>query len=185
MKNLEQPVSSESTALIVVDEDDNILEYKNHAECHDGDGILHRAFSIFIFNAGNQLLLQKRSKHKRLWPLYWSNSCCSHPRKGETSQTAAGRRLQEELGISTPLKFAFKIRYQAAYEDKGSEFEMCSVYVGRSNEDVTANVKEIAEWKFVDVPAFEEDMAEYPARFTPWIKIEWEYLRSKYLMLLE
>ncbi len=185
MKNFNHPVSSERAALIEVDEDDNILGYKNHAECHDRDGILHRAFSIFIFNAGNQLLLQKRSKHKRLWPLYWSNSCCSHPRKGEASQIAAQRRLKEELGISTPLRFAFKTRYQAAYEDKGSEFELCSVYVGQSNKPVIANVIEIAEWKYMEVAGFEKAMADHPAQFTPWIKIEWEYLRSKYLMLLE
>ena len=92
-------VSFDNEKLILVDKYDNVLGYKSKAECHEGEGILHRAFSIFIFNDKNQLLLQKRSAKKLLWPLYWSNSCCSHPRKGENYETATHRRLKEELGL--------------------------------------------------------------------------------------
>ena len=83
MTNNNNIVSFDDEKLIVVDKDDNILDYKTKAECHAGKGILHRAFSIFIFNEKKQLLIHKRSGSKQLWPYFWSNSCCSHPRKGE------------------------------------------------------------------------------------------------------
>jgi len=179
-----QPVSPSQAELIVVDRNDNIQGYKTHAQCHDGDGILHRAFSIFIFDDANRLLMQKRSRYKRLWPLYWSNSCCSHPRRGETTAIAAHRRLKEELGISAPLRYVFQFRYQATDADRGSESELCSVYLGRTNGTITADDKEIAKWKFIDVGEFEKELAESPDRFTPWIKIEWEFLRNRYLTLI-
>ena len=97
-------VSFDDEKLILVDKDDNVLGYKDKLSCHEGDGILHRAFSIFIFNKKKQLLLQKRSDQKLLWPLFWSNSCCSHPRQGEDYETAIHRRLKEELNIDTELK---------------------------------------------------------------------------------
>ena len=90
-------VSSESEALILVDENDREIGFSSKDSCHDGPGILHRAFSLFIFNTAGELLLQQRSAGKRLWPLYWSNSCCSHPRAGETMELAVNRRLQQEL----------------------------------------------------------------------------------------
>ena len=98
-------VSFDDEKLIIVDEHDNVLGYKSKAEAHEGSGILHRAFSLFIFNDKRELLIQQRSQKKPLWPLYWSNSVCSHPRKGEDYKSAVNRRLQEELGISTPLFF--------------------------------------------------------------------------------
>ena len=81
--------------LLIVNKKDEILRSETKEKCHEGKGILHRAFSVFIFNNKNQLLLQKRSKFKLLWPLYWSNSCCSHPKKGENIQSAAKKRLKE------------------------------------------------------------------------------------------
>jgi len=176
--------SSPQAKLIIVDKNDNIQGYKTHAQCHDGNGILHRAFSVFIFNGSNRLLMQKRSPHKRLWPLYWSNSCCSHPRRGETTVIAAHCRIKEELGISTPLRYVFKFRYHAVDADRGSESELCSVYLGRTNATVAANADEIADWKFMDVGDFEKGLAEQPERYTPWIHLEWEYLRSRYQALL-
>ena len=129
-----QQVSFDDEMLILVDEKDNITGYKNKLECHEGEGILHRAFSIFIFNDAGELLLQKRSAQKHLWPNYWSNSCCSHPRKGEELENATQRRLAEELGISTPLKHLFTFQYYAPYKNIGSEREMCAVFIGKSND---------------------------------------------------
>ena len=117
-------VSSESEELILVDASDNELGFLGKEECHDGDGILHRAFSLFVFNTHGELLLQKRSAEKRLWPLFWSNSCCSHPRKGESMQVATHRRLQEELSIEASLEFIFKFSYRAQFGDFGSENEL-------------------------------------------------------------
>ena len=78
----DEVVSDEDESLVLVDEDDREVGFLSKAVCHDGDGMLHRAFSLFVFNRRGELLLQRRSANKRLWPLYWSNSCCSHPRRG-------------------------------------------------------------------------------------------------------
>lgn len=173
-------VSFDNEKLILVDEQDNILGYKDKLECHEGEGILHRAFSIFIFNKNNQLLLQKRSKQKLLWPLYWSNSCCSHPRKGEKYETAVHRRLKEELGIDTELIFLFKFQYRANFNNIGSENELCSVYIGKSDDQIIVNDNEIAEWKFIDIDQMEKDMEKHPDQFTPWFKMEWERIKKEF-----
>jgi isopentenyl-diphosphate delta-isomerase len=123
-------------------------------------------------------LLQKRSAGKALWPLYWSNSCCSHPRPGETTHQAAHRRLSEELGISTPLTFLFKFAYQARFNDVGSENELCSVFIGQSDHPIQADPAEIDAWRFVSIPELEAEMDQNPDRFTPWFKIEWRRLRQ-------
>ena len=143
-------VSFDSELLILVDENDNEIGNKSKAECHDGQGILHRAFSLFIFNAEGKLLLQQRSADKRLWPKYWSNSCCSHPRQGESMDEAIQRRLHQELGMTSTLKFLYKFQYQAPFGDLGSEHELCWVYIGYSEDKVRANENEIAAWRFID-----------------------------------
>lgn len=185
MKKNNKMVSSEQESLIVVDEQDRILGYRSKAECHDDDGILHRAFSIFIFDPEMQLLIQKRAAQKRLWPLYWSNSCCSHPRKGEELEIALQRRLDEELGLTTPLKFLFKFQYHARYQDSGSEREVCSVFAGKSNRTIAANPNEIAEWRFVDINHLEENIHKNPEHFSPWFKMEWERIRRNHLKEIE
>jgi isopentenyl-diphosphate delta-isomerase len=181
MTQNDQVVSFDDEKLIVVDENDKVLGFKTKTECHAGKGILHRAFSIFIFNDENQLLIQKRSDSKQLWPLYWSNSCCSHPRKGETVEEASHRRLKEELGIETQLKFLFKFQYAAPFGDIGSEKEMCSVLVGRSNNSIAPNRNEIAEWKYMGWEELDNDIGENPADYTPWFKMEWERIRTDHL----
>jgi isopentenyl-diphosphate delta-isomerase len=173
-------VSFNNEKLILVDKNDNVLGYKSKIDCHKGKGILHRAFSIFIFNDKNQLILQKRSNQKLLWPLYWSNSCCSHPRKGEDYDTAIHRRLKEELGIDTELKYLFKFQYQASFENKGSENELCSVYIGRSNDTISTNDNEIAEWNFIDIDEMEDEMKKHPEHFTPWFKMEWHKIKKEF-----
>ena len=112
-------VSFEDEKLILVDENDNAIGYENKDVCHNGAGILHRAFSIFIFNSNNELLLQQRHTDKRLWGAFWSNSCCSHPRKGESYPQATVRRLKEELGLDTKLRYLYRFQYQASFGDKG------------------------------------------------------------------
>ena len=166
--------------LILVDEKDNVLGYESKKECHEGEGLLHRAFSIFIFNDKNELLLQKRSFSKSLWPLHWSNSVCSHPRRGETYHEAARRRLREELGFETPLQALFKFQYRASFKNIGSENEMCFVFIGKANGMVQADLNEIAEWKYIDAAFLTEDMLNYPNLYTPWFKMEWERIRKEY-----
>ena len=112
-------VSSESEKLILVNDRDEPVGSMSKGEVHDGAGILHRAFSLFIFDAEGRLLLQRRSADKRLWPLFWSNSCCSHPRVGESMDVATSRRLSQELGISAQLEFVYKFMYQATFSSDG------------------------------------------------------------------
>ena len=174
-------VSFEDELLIVVDEQDNPVDYKTKAECHDGEAILHRAFSLFIFNSEHELLLQKRSKDKRLWPLYWSNSCCSHPRKGESMELATQRRLEQELGLRTSLTYLYKFTYFAPFGEKGSERELCWVYIGKSDEQVQVNPTEIAEWQYVSIPELNAALESHPENYTPWFKMEWERLQQDFI----
>lgn len=171
-------VSSEAEELILVDEDDRTVGYRSKAGCHDREGLLHRAFSVFIFNRQGEVLLQQRAAGKRLWPLYWSNSCCSHPRRGESMDEAVQRRLDQELRITCPLRFLYKFQYQARFGDEGSEHELCSVYIGRSDDLVRANATEINDCRYVLPDALDWELESNPDAFTPWFKLEWPQVRD-------
>jgi isopentenyl-diphosphate Delta-isomerase len=167
-------ISADSDALILVDEADREVGFLSKASCHDGQGILHRAFSLLIFNDRGELLLQQRAPSKRLWPLFWSNSCCSHPRRGETMEAAIKRRLYEELGLSCPLHFLFKFRYQAQFGSSGAEHELCSVFIASCTEAVRINRNEIVGWRWITPEALQVAMsAEGAEQFTPWFRLEW------------
>jgi isopentenyl-diphosphate delta-isomerase len=136
---------------------------------------------LLIFNGSGELLLQQRSARKRLWPLYWSNSCCSHPRRAESMEAAIHRRLKEELGLICPLHFLFKFQYQAQFDAVGAERELCSVYIGRCNGRVTVDPAEIHAWRWVDTATLEAEMAGPEAvRFTPWFRLEWQRVRREH-----
>ncbi|HEX9876917.1 MAG TPA: isopentenyl-diphosphate Delta-isomerase [Gammaproteobacteria bacterium] len=174
-------VSDSAEELILVDEQDREIGAKSKGECHAGLGILHRAFSIFVFNSRNELLLQKRSSEKPLWPNYWSNTCCSHPRVGETMDQAVKRRLAQELGIDCPLTYLYKFKYNAKYGSLGSEREFCWVYYGHHEGDLDVNLNEVADWRFVDVESLDAELAASADRFTPWLRLEWAELKEAYL----
>jgi isopentenyl-diphosphate delta-isomerase len=161
-------------ALILVDESDHGVGYLSKVLCHEGRGVLHRAFSLLIFNSSGELLIQQRARTKRLWPGYWSNSCCSHPRGRETMEQATQRRLREELGLRCPLQFLFKFQYQAQFDATGAENELCSVFIGRATGPVTVNEEEILDWRWIDIESLQHDMAARgAASFTPWFMLEW------------
>ena len=141
--------------------------------CHEGRGILHRAFSLLIFNDRGELLIQQRSASKRLWPLFWSNSCCSHPRRAETMEQAIHRRLYEELGIRCPLRFLFKFQYQAQFDATGAEHELCSVFIGRCTDSVKIDAGEIFAWRWIAPEALQRELAGGGGNFTPWFMLEW------------
>jgi isopentenyl-diphosphate Delta-isomerase len=166
-------VSSDDEQLILVDSDDREIGFLAKADAHLGRGTLHRAFSLFVFNPAGELLLQQRANCKRLWPGYWSNTCCSHPRRGEKMHSAIRRRLHEEFGLRAELEFLFKFHYQTQYDAQGAEHELCWVYAGRSAEPPRANVHEIAAWRYVTPRALQSEIASAPETFTPWFKLEW------------
>jgi isopentenyl-diphosphate Delta-isomerase len=167
--------AAEAEPLILVDEADREIGHMDKAQCHVGSGVLHRAFSLLIFNRNGELLIQQRSAAKRLWPLYWSNSVCSHPRRAESMESAIHRRLAEELGLSCPLHFLFKFQYHAQFDAQGAEHELCSVYAGRCNAPVRINRGEISAWRWIAPAALQAEMAgPEAAGFTPWFRLEWE-----------
>jgi len=180
MDNAHRIVSSEAEELILVDEQDNEAGFLSKAQAHDGSGVLHRAFSVFLFNDAGELLLQQRATSKRLWPGFWSNSCCSHPRRGETMDVATRRRLSDELNFETELEYVYRFCYVAAFGDVGSENELCHVYLGKATGDVRPNRSEIESVRFLSPEALSAEMQEAPGRFTPWFRQEWEELLANY-----
>ena len=171
-------VSFDNEALIIVDAQDRILGHGTKAELHQGTGTLHRAFSIFLFNDAGHVLLQQRSADKPLWPEFWSNTCCSHPRRGESYGIATRRRLKEELGVEAPLRFTHRFRYQAQFSAEGAEHELCSVYVGRIDGDPKPNPQEVSDWQWISPSALDGWLETNPQNLTPWFKLEWAALRS-------
>jgi len=166
--------------LILVDENDNEIGTSEKVDCHLGRGLLHRAFSVFLFNPDGQLLIQQRSEQKMLWPLYWANSCCSHPRAGENTASAARRRIREELGVSSELNFLYKFIYHAEYDDIGSEYENCWVYVGHFDGELDIDSAEIADWKFVTPEQLTADIETDPDSYSPWLKLEWAHINKEF-----
>jgi len=180
----EEIVSFDSEPLILVDSNDQETGTLDKAACHDGDGLLHRAFSLFIFNDDGELLLQQRAPGKRLWPGFWSNSCCSHPRAGEAMDLAITRRLEQELGMVATLNFAYKFEYQASFGDSGSEHELCSVYLGSSESTPRRNKTEIEAYRWITRAALDSWLTETPEQFTPWFKLEWQTLQADHSEML-
>lgn len=178
--------AADRDSLILVDEADHGVGHLSKVLCHEGRGILHRAFSLLIFNGNGELLLQQRSASKRLWPSYWSNSCCSHPRRAETMEAAIQRRLYEELGLRCPLRFLFKFQYQAQFDETGAENELCSVFIGRSSAPVKINHDEILAWRWVSPEALTREMAAGAGNFTPWFILEWDRIwRDHHAQMLD
>lgn len=173
-------VSFDDEPLILVNRDDEVVGHQDKLACHNNAGILHRAFSVFLFDARGRVLLQKRSAIKRLWPKFWSNSCCSHPRRGETVDGAAHRRTFEELGVQTQLQFCFKFVYQVPYLDEGGEYEMCSVYIGRLDGEFSVNDNEVEATQWMDADALDKAIEQHAELYTPWLKMEWPRLRREH-----
>ena len=177
-------VSSETEQLILVDDNDIEIGHIDKSSAHDAGGLLHRAFSLFIFDPEGRLLMQQRSAGKRLWPHYWSNSCCSHPRRGETMEEATGRRMRDELNIQAELEFVYKFTYQASYGDLGAENELCWVYLGRTGDVIVPNRNEIADTRSMSASELQQELDSNPAQFTPWFKLEWQQLKEDHAEVL-
>lgn len=168
--------------LILVDEADREIGTLPKTECHLGGGTLHRAFSVFLFDADGRVLIQERAAGKMLWPGYWSNSCCSHPRPGETTEAAAQRRVREELHVECRLGFLYKFRYQAAFGSIGSEHELCYVYAGYATGNISTDPLEIAAIRWLTPDELSREIAAEPERFSPWMKLEWQQITASHLV---
>ncbi len=177
---IREPVSFAADWLIRVDSADRTLGFERKDRCHEGAGRLHRAFSVFLVDAAGRVLLQQRSAGKLLWPGFWSNSCCSHPRRGETVAEAARRRVHEELGLHAALEPLFAFEYRASYLTVGSEYELCHVLVGRAAGEPAPHPDEVADWRFVPAGTLDRELHDQPERYTPWLRLEWQRLRAEH-----
>ncbi len=163
-------MDSNTIEVILVNSEDEVQGKMEKISAHQL-GMLHRAFSVFIFNDKGEMLIQKRAKEKYHSAELWSNTCCSHPLPNENSLDAAVRRLKEEIGISVPVEFAFSFEYRAEFENGLVENELDHVFVGFSNNPGIINPNELSESKFVALPDLFNDLNKHPEKYTVWFKI--------------
>ena len=156
--------------VILVDELDNVVGSMDKMEAHR-KGILHRAFSILIFNSGGELLLQKRSKDKYHSGGLWTNACCSHPAPDESMEDATRKRLKHEMGIDLQPEFAYKFIYESKLDKDLIEHELDYVFTGVYNGIPVVNKTEVEDWKFVEVKSLRKDIDQHPDRYTVWFKL--------------
>ncbi len=157
--------------VVLVDGEDNDIGTEEKYAAHRYPAKLHRAFSVFILNDKNQLLITKRNKEKKTWPGFWSNTVCSHPRLNEPVILGAQRRLEEEMGFTCDLDFLFKFQYDAKYDKDWGEHELDHVFIGHYNGQVKPNPGEIDDIAFVDLEDLKKDIELNSGKYTPWFKM--------------
>ena len=156
--------------VVLVNEHDEQIGLMPKMEAHK-KAVLHRAFSVFIFNAKNELMLQQRAAHKYHSPLLWTNTCCSHQRDGESNIDAGTRRLQEEMGFTTPLKETTSFIYKAPFDNGLTEHELDHIMIGNYEDDPIINTDEVEDWKWMPLEEVKQDISVQPALYTAWFKI--------------
>lgn len=156
--------------VILVDTNDEPLGLMDKMAAHE-QALLHRAFSVFVLNDKNEVMLQQRASHKYHSPLLWTNTCCSHQRAGESNIQAGKRRLEEEMGFKTELKELFHFIYKAPFDNGLTEHELDHVMIGYSNTAPKINPEEVESWKWMKIEAIKKDMEVHPEIYTVWFKI--------------
>ena len=156
--------------VILVNRNDEQIGLMPKLEAHE-KAVLHRAFSVFVLNNKNEIMLQQRAQHKYHSPLLWTNTCCSHQRDGETNLQAGNRRLQEEMGFATELKELFHFIYKAPFDNGLTEHELDHVMIGYYNDEPKINPDEVENWKWMGIEDVQKDMQLHPGIYTIWFKI--------------
>jgi len=166
MKNM-----NNNQKVVLVDKNGKTLGLKDRLKVHKRPVPLHKAVSVLIFN-GNKVLIQKRAKNKKTWPLHWSNTSCTHPQPEESYISAAKRRLTEEMGIDTKLKRKKRLIYKASIGKTWGENEYDWIFTGEYKGEVKVDPKEVVEYKWIDISKLKKDINKKPSKYTPWfIKI--------------
>lgn len=160
----------EEEKVILVNENDEPIGLMPKMEAHER-AVLHRAFSVFVLNDKNELMLQQRAADKYHSALLWANTCCSHQRENETNIEAGNRRLQEEMGFNTKLKELFSFIYKAPFDNGLTEHELDHVMIGYYNGKPTINPDEVEDWKWMDIDEVRKDIQQNPNIYTAWFKI--------------
>jgi isopentenyl-diphosphate delta-isomerase len=164
--------------VILVDKNDNPIGEMEKIEAHE-KGLLHRAFSVFIYNKKNELMLQQRALTKYHTPGLWTNTCCSHQKVGESNVEAGQRRLMEEMGFTVPLEEKMSFTYKAPFDNGLTEHEFDHILVGYYNDEPNPNPDEVESWKWESLDNIQKDIADNPGRYTAWFKIIFEkYLKA-------
>lgn len=156
--------------VILVDGHDNPVGTMGKMEVHE-KALLHRAFSIFIFNSKGEMLLQKRAAGKYHSAGLWTNTCCSHPKPGEDTATAASKRLQEEMGFNTPISKAFSFVYLAPFDNGLTEHEFDHVFIGSFNGLIKPDPHEVSDYCYQSMESVKTNVQSHPDHFTEWFKI--------------
>ena len=156
--------------VILVDKNDTEIGVMPKLEAHQ-KGILHRAFSVFVFNSEGKVLMQQRAVDKYHSAGLWSNTCCSHPLPGETNNNAAGRRLMQEMGIDCKLKTAFSFIYKAELDNDLTEHEFDHVFFGNFDGVPKINTDEVQNYKYMSLTELELDLTIHPENYTEWLKL--------------
>ena len=156
--------------VILVNEKDEQIGLMPKLEAHQ-KAVLHRAFSVFVLNSKNEIMLQQRAHQKYHSPLLWTNTCCSHQREGESNIQAGSRRLFEEMGFITELKELFHFIYKAPFDNGLTEHELDHVMIGYYNEAPLINPEEVENWKWMKIEDVKTDMELQPVLYTVWFKI--------------
>lgn len=167
--------------VILVDKLDNPIGEMEKQEAHV-KGLLHRAFSIFIFNDKEEILLHQRAHHKYHSGGLWTNTCCSHPRPGELTHDAANRRLVEEMGMVCTLKVQFSFIYKAKLDNDLFEHELDHVFFGKSTEKPIPNKDEVADYKYLSIKSIQQDLIHNSNRYTAWFKICFDEVVQNYYL---
>ncbi len=156
--------------VILVDKDDNQLGIMEKIEAHE-KALLHRAFSVFIFNSKGEMLLQRRALHKYHSPGLWTNACCSHPKPKESTIDAANRRLIEEMNMEAKLDYLFKFTYRTDFDNGLTEHEIDHVFKGITDIQPIPNPEEVDSFKYMSIKDLKNDITENPNNYTSWFKI--------------
>lgn len=163
-------IENEIPYVILVDDNDKPIGKMEKIEAHQ-KGLLHRAFSVFIYNDKDELMLQQRALTKYHTPGLWTNTCCSHQKVGESNIEAGKRRLQEEMGFSVPLKEVMSFTYKAPFDNGLTEHEFDHILVGKFNQKPNPNPEEVNDWKWESLDNIKKDISENPNLYTAWFRI--------------